>query len=536
VSEGRDERLRDLWLPVLVGVAGLLIALTVWGLLVANRRAEILAGARDMASESRAAVESGLQEQIETLRGLQSLWRTFGLRPLDEWKANVGQRVDRLPGVNSVAWVDLDEPRARIAVGRGQSAAESELDDREARLHPDAPHLAGPERDASGAIQYRILLPVRTPEDHAGVLVARVSAAPFLENVLRARARGYALSVFWGEQEIFSRGTPVSDPRHAWWRVEESVGLPLGAQWRVVHRPTPEFATMRLTPVLHYLLAVGVLLSVVLALVVYQLRLIVRQSRFLAASNYALEQRGAELETRVTERTAALEEAVAELEAFNYSVSHDLRSPLAAILNFTAILEEDYPDRPLDAEGIKMLSRIRRSATRATALLEDLLQLSRAGRAAMTFEPVDMTTLARETFAQVRAAEGDEDVEFVVDELPEAIGDRILLGDVFANLFSNAVKYSRGCEKRRITVTGRSGDGEQIYEVADNGHGFDMRFKDKLFALFERLHADDDIEGTGVGLAMVSRIVKRHGGRVWAEGRPGEGARFCFALPRKEPS
>lgn len=533
---GKGERRRDLWLPALVALAGSLLSLGLWGLLVLERREQILATAADTASATRDALEVGLDHQVEMLRDLQDVWVGFELRPIGEWKADVGKRVERIAGLRSVAWVDLGQPESGIAVGEERSALQVAIDEKAARRHADAPHLEGPKRDASGVVQYQVFLPVRSLDDHSGVLVAHFSANPFLEAVLRARARGYALSVFWGDEEIFSRGTPSSDSWQEWWRIEQTVALPFGGEWRVLYRPTPEFSALRLTPIPHYLLGLGILLSTVMAVVAYQLRLIVRQSRFLSASNRALERRGAELESRVAERTEALEEAVLELEAFNYSVSHDLRSPLGAILNFTAILEEDYPGRPLDAEGVAMLARIRRSATRATALLEDLLQLSRAGRAALTFEPIEMSELARETFAQVRAAENDGDIEFVVDPLPEVSGDRTLLGDVFANLFSNALKYSRGCEKRRIMVSGRLEPGECIYEVADNGQGFDMRFADKVFGLFERLHSDDDIEGTGVGLAMVARIVKRHGGRVWAEGELGQGARFSFALPRKEGS
>jgi two-component system sensor kinase len=223
---------------------------------------------------------------------------------------------------------------------------------------------------------------------------------------------------------------------------------------------------------------------------------------------------------------------VTELEAFNYSISHDLRTPLSAILNFTAILEEDFSDRPLDDDGLEMLSRIRRSALRASTLLEDLLQLSRAGRATLKREPVDMTALAREMFAQARAAEGGVNVELDLHPLPDAVGDRTLLGEVLANLFSNALKYSRRQSDRRVEVRGRVDGDECVYEVIDNGQGFDMRFADKLFGLFERLGADENVEGTGVGLAMVARIVKRHGGRVWAEGSPGKGARFAFSVPR----
>jgi signal transduction histidine kinase len=142
-----------------------------------------------------------------------------------------------------------------------------------------------------------------------------------------------------------------------------------------------------------------------------------------------------------------------------------------------------------------------------------------------------MTELARASFAQARQQEVDPDVEFALDPLPGAMGDRALVQEVLVNLFDNALKYSRGREKRRVAVHGRVEGGDCVYEVEDNGQGFDMRYADKLFGLFERLHTSRAIEGTGVGLAMVARIVARHRGRVWADGRPGEGARFSFTLP-----
>jgi signal transduction histidine kinase len=181
-----------------------------------------------------------------------------------------------------------------------------------------------------------------------------------------------------------------------------------------------------------------------------------------------------------------------------------------------------------------MLRRIRRSATRATDLLEDLLHLSRAGRSALSPELIDMTEMARETFAQVRASDQSGVVVCEVEPLPEVVGDRALLSDVFANLFGNAIKYSRGCAEPHVRVRGRVEGDECIYEVIDNGRGFDMRFADKLFGLFERIDATESVEGTGVGLAIVARIVKRHSGRVWAMGRPGAGARFSFSIPRRK--
>jgi two-component system sensor kinase len=222
---------------------------------------------------------------------------------------------------------------------------------------------------------------------------------------------------------------------------------------------------------------------------------------------------------------------MSDLEAFNFSVSHDLRSPIGAVLNFVAILEEEHRDQ-LDPAGREIVARIRASAERAIDLLEGLLKLARAGRGELEIEDLDVTALAREAFAQVGGATGEDgDVEFLLAPLPRARGDRALIGSVFENLLGNAIKYTRGREKRRIEVTGTRREGEQVYSVSDNGVGFDGRFANKLFGAFERLHSPDQFEGAGIGLAIVARIALRHGGRVWAEGSPEHGASFFFSLP-----
>ncbi|MGH0030283.1 MAG: sensor histidine kinase [Myxococcota bacterium] len=529
-SHGR----RDLWLPALVGLVGALASVAAWGLLVADRRERLLDATTAVADEVRVAIEDGLVRQVASLEGLAELWTEFGLRTPDEWEAQAALHVERIPGLSMLAWVDLDTSETRSV--HADAADALPVDPAAARRFGEQAGVRGPRRDASGELFYPVYLPVRVRDAGDGVLVARLRPARFLDHLLNVHARGYALEVEWDGTPVFARGEPAADRWQAWWRVEEMVALPLGGTWKLVHRPTPEYAAARLTALPHYLLAAGLLLSLLLAVVSHQLRHTLRQSRFLAATNLSLERRGLELESRVADRTEALEEAVAELEAFNYSVSHDLRSPLGAILNFASILEEDYRDRPLDQEGLEILSRIRRSASRGTALLEDLLQLSRAGRSALAFESIDMAELVRETFAQARAAEGAaaDEVELVVGDLPVAVADRALLGGVLDNLFSNALKYSRGVEKRRIEVTGDVNGDECVYQVADNGRGFDMRFVDKLFKVFERLHADEDVEGTGVGLALVARILRRHGGWVRAEGTPGRGACFRFGLPRRD--
>jgi PAS domain S-box-containing protein len=230
-----------------------------------------------------------------------------------------------------------------------------------------------------------------------------------------------------------------------------------------------------------------------------------------------------------------LEAANKELEAFSYSVSHDLRSPLRAINGFARMLTEDHGDK-LDAEGRRLLEVVRSEALRMGQLIDELLQFSRLGPKALQKSAIDMTPLAREVYNELRTRSPERTVDFRLDSLPLAAADPALLRQVWINLLDNALKFSRHRERAEIVVTGSIQAGEATYSVRDNGAGFDMRYSEKLFGVFQRLHGLEEFEGTGVGLALVQRIVHRHGGRVWAEGAPDRGATFSFSLPVSETS
>jgi signal transduction histidine kinase len=253
-----------------------------------------------------------------------------------------------------------------------------------------------------------------------------------------------------------------------------------------------------------------------------QLALAVMQARMRSR----IERHAADLEEKVRERTAELELLNKELEAFSYTVSHDLRSPLRAVDGFARIFEEDY-GRQVDEEGRRLLSVIRESSRRMGVLIDNLLAFSMLGRQALRPASVDMTQLAAEAWVEL----GDNAVQCNLPPLPEAMGDRMLLKQVWSNLLGNAVKYSAKREAPRVEVSGSVNGQENVYCVSDNGAGFDMRYYGKLFGVFQRLHSAGEFSGTGVGLAIVQRIVARHGGRVWGEGRPGAGATFHFRLP-----
>jgi light-regulated signal transduction histidine kinase (bacteriophytochrome) len=236
-----------------------------------------------------------------------------------------------------------------------------------------------------------------------------------------------------------------------------------------------------------------------------------------------------ELEQRVTERTVQLETANRELEAFSYSVSHDLRAPLRAVDGFSQAVIEDFGEQ-LPAEGRRQLQTIRYSAQRMGALIDDLLTFSRLSRQALAKRRVETGPLVRAALAELGSPWSDRRVEIRLAELPPCQGDPALLRQVWLNLLGNALKYSRKRDPAVIEIGIDHRSDQAAYFVRDNGTGFDMKYADKLFGVFQRLHRMEDYEGTGVGLATVQRIIHRHGGRVWAEAAVEQGATFFFTL------
>lgn len=237
-----------------------------------------------------------------------------------------------------------------------------------------------------------------------------------------------------------------------------------------------------------------------------------------------------EMDDLVRARTVELEATNQELEAFSYSISHDLRAPLRAVDGFSKMLQAQSGPA-LDTEGNRLLGVVRNETQHMAALIDNLLAFARLGRAAMRPRSFDMQTMVGEVWDEIQSAEPSRHVQMTLGELPPAVADGALIRQVWTNLLGNAFKYTRRQPDAQVSVKGERAGAEVIYHVADNGAGFDMRYAHLLFTVFHRLHRDEDFEGTGVGLALAQRIVRRHGGRIWAEGEVNNGATFHLALP-----
>jgi light-regulated signal transduction histidine kinase (bacteriophytochrome) len=237
-----------------------------------------------------------------------------------------------------------------------------------------------------------------------------------------------------------------------------------------------------------------------------------------------------DLEERVRQRTEDLQAANADLEAFSYSVSHDLRAPLRRVDGYCQMFITEFGG-DLSPEGHRILDNARAGAAHMSRLIDDLLRLARYSRQPLQTQPVQMPALVRRVFASAGEQVQGRAVELKIGALPDCIADAALLEQVLTNLISNALKFTAGRASARVEIGAAERAGEQVYFVRDNGVGFDMRHAQRLFGVFQRLHPQSEFEGTGIGLSIVRRIIRRHGGKTWAEGTPGEGATFYFSLP-----
>lgn len=236
-----------------------------------------------------------------------------------------------------------------------------------------------------------------------------------------------------------------------------------------------------------------------------------------------------DLEKQLAERTEQLAAVNKELEAFSYSISHDLRAPLRAIQGYTQIIENEYGNK-LDDEGRRLMGRVLENGRKISRMMDELLMFSRLGKKEMAMQEFDMKAVVTAVVDELTQAEEGRTFNIRIENIPDVACDLAAIKQVWQILVSNAVKFTRHRERAEILIEGKESDGKITYLVRDNGIGFDMRYSGRLFSVFQKLHADEDYEGLGIGLAVAQRIINRHGGRIWVESVPDEGTTIYFTL------
>ena len=529
---------------ILVAVIGSALTILTWTRALEERRLAVSDVLGSLADEVTADIESQLEREVDAVRGLATFWQLHGLLPEQAWDFDTRLAIRSFPGLRWVAWVPADSTRTRAVVR-----------DTTVRIDPSALRLAREQRAApthviqerwSDAYELEMLLPVGSPGESVSVLAAsiRLDSLWFRKHAPAADNVSLSLRSDKGDRVVLRSASVQSPP---WMKLHRTFTSPAGSVVQAELLPWPDFVEEIATPWPHFFLMTGLFLSVSLGLFLFQFMRARDYALGLVGANRELDERIAELsrrdrelrelnellEKRVQDRTAQLTAALRELEAFSQTASHDLRSPICAILNYAEVLQDDFAPR-LTPEERHLVERIQGAGQRANRLLGTLMEFAATGAGALQPEWVDVPSIAQSAYHDAVAGEpGGADVRFEAGALPRAFADAGAVHRVFANLFGNALKYSRGRALRVIEVGGSLLGGESVYWVRDNGNGFDPRHAADIFEPFRRLNGDA-AEGNGLGLAIVAKLVRRLGGRVWAQSDGVSGATFSFTLPAIE--
>lgn len=492
--------------------------------------------ARIAESESYAA-RSRLVRSVNGLLGelqdLHAYWSENAHLPREFWSLPDNVTLSDYDGIDLVLWWDAgrdirllhdaEHPWLGHVPADEDWRPHSGLLETARQLETDT--LRGPFRDSEGRHHFLVwMMPDRSGV--GGTLIARVDAGRLLGRLLADDSPGYAIAVDWDDQRIYERGTPGSGQPGTWTRSGQ-IRNDLGAVWTVTHAPTPALVASLTSRAIDMVRIAGLLIAILMVVLLIETGRATRKARLATRAERTIAALNRELEAKVRQRTREVAERSQDLLTITDSVGHDLRNPLNAISANLQLLELKCSE-VLDDEGHELLRQTGASLSSTTEILDRLLELSSVFNDRFTAEPIDMQKMVRDIFDELRQRDPVPPAELIMDELPEAHGERILVRTLLTNLLGNAFKYSRGEKLRRITVRARRNGDEVVYSISDNGVGFDDAEAQRMFKAYERL--DGNTEGLGLGLDIAARAVLRHRGRIWATGEPGVGASFYFTL------
>jgi len=520
----------------LIAAAIVTLATTVtWSRLKAHEQQQIARIAESESYAARSRLVRSVDTMLRALRDVHIYWSTFGHLPRDQWADDAGIELTHFEGIDLILWT---EPNNSLRYVRSSSRPVFDyrpndqewsmyraLLEKSAQLGGD--QMLGPYRTAGGDILLEVyFVPKNSRVD--GTLIAIVDTEKALDYLLAEDSPGFAITVKASDTVIYQRGEPAAGLPEEWIRdgfIENSVG----AVWEVIHTPTIELAQSMRTPAIDAVLYAGLAIAVLIGLLLIETGRADSRAKAAMLAQGELAELNRDLELQVAERTQDLEERSRDIVTITDSVGHDLRNPLNAISANVQLLEQQFAS-PLGGEGLEVLGRLSSGVGQMADILDRLLSLSTVSNTEFERERLDLKEIAEDIFSELEIAESGAAVDFLAEDVPDAMGEPVMVQTLLMNLLSNALKYTRTRPVRKVVFSFEERDGLPAYFVQDNGIGFDTDMAERMFSAFERLPNNGQTEGLGLGLDIASRVVRRHEGRIWAEGKPDGGATFYFTL------
>ncbi len=526
---------RRLTLSLVIGLAVALGTVALWSSVRESSETQVGRIAEAESYSARSQLIRNMETLIAALHNVRVFWAAFGHLPRDQWASDAGIELDHFTGVRMLVWHDparnlryartAENPVFDYRPGDEEWARYADLRDNASKYSTNT--IAGPFMESNGEFYYEVYF-VDSSGGDQGTLAAVIDIDDTLRQLLEDQSPGYAIGVFGPDALLYQRGEPDPNAPAGWTR-EGKIKSSLGSVWTVVHSPTKELVDSFDSQALDLILLLGLLVSVLVATLIFENDR--ARSRAVAAefAEGQLADLNRSLEQQVADRTAQLKSRTADLQTLTDSVAHDLRNPLNTISVNAQLLEAHSRDR-LGEDGLKILRRLAPSVSQMADILDRLLGLSEVSHSTFKRETVDMCELVEEIVEDLVISAAPPPVDVQIADLPAADADRNLVHMLVMNLVSNAVKYTKDKEVRRIQIGFEETDSGTIYFVRDNGIGFDQEYADRLFVAFNRLGDASSAEGVGLGLTIATRAVERHGGAIWAKGQSGAGATFFFTL------
>lgn len=527
--------IKRMLLSLLVGLVVALGTVQLWRALQHNNDEQIGRIAEAESYAARSQLIRNIERILSQLESIQAFWITYGTLPREQWSDDVDIEMAKIPGVITLLW---DDPvnHARFAHTTENPVFDFRPDDTQWLAYKlllsrarqvSSNTIAGPYVNDNGHAFFEIYT-VENKSDISGRMVTIVDAHVLLQNLLADESPGFAVKVFWKNILLFERDRPAEKMRPEWIR-EGKISTSMGAVWNVVHAPTEELLRSYETPSIDLILLLGLIISVLMSTLMFENWRSWLRARAAEKAEHNLAELNRNLEQVVEVRTRELASRTRDMQTITDSVSHDMRSPLSTITVNVQLFEVQNKDL-LAPESLKTLHRIPPAVHQIAAILDRMLGLSTVAHSTFKQERLNITELVEEVFEDLQASEPPPTVMLTLDNLPDVNGDERMIRVLLTNLLSNALKFTCTKSLRQIDVTADDSGEVTVYNIRDNGIGFDQGSAEDLFIAFQKLDEGKVEEGVGLGLAIVARVVGRHGGKIWAEGVPGKSASFFFTL------